>query len=184
MLGKIIILNGVSCVGKTTLAKTIQTLADDLIYRISIDDYFRMIPANKIYSDNGDNIRNAISFMHNSICFLAENKFNVIVDMIYLQKDGDESIIDECRRLFKDYDVVMVKLSCMSQELKSRASQRLDRDFNYIQRQIAMQFPDSAYDIVLDTYKYCPEECAMNVLNFISSGAECTAIKKFKIGNY
>jgi len=53
MSGKLIILNGPSCVGKTTLATTFQNTISETYYRVSVDDYLSMVPKSKLYLDNG-----------------------------------------------------------------------------------------------------------------------------------
>lgn len=181
MSGKLIILNGPSCVGKTTLAVTFQNTVSETYYRLSIDDYLCMVPESKLYLGDGINIRNAIHFMHSSIRLLLEEEINVIVDMIYLQKYGTESVVDECRNFFKNYDVMMIKLKCELKELKRRAEIRKNRDFNDIQRQIAMQFPDEAFDVVLDTFQYNVEECVDFIINAMNDWKRFNAIHTFKI---
>lgn len=181
MSGKLIILNGPSCVGKTTLATTFQNTVNETYYRLSIDDYLCMFPKNKLYLDSGINIRNVIHFMHSSIRLLLEEEINVIVDMIYLQKYGTESVVDECRNFFKNYDVMMINLKCELKELKRRAEIRGDRDFNDIQRQIAMKFPDTSFDMVLDTFRYNLEECVELIIKEMGDWKRFNAIRTFKI---
>jgi len=181
MSGKLIILNGPSCVGKTTLATTFQNTVSETYFRVSVDDYLSMVPKSKLYLDNGINIRNVIHFMHSSIRLLLEEEINVIVDMIYLQKYGTESVIDECSCFFKNYDVMMIKLKCELKELKRRAEIRGNRDYNDIQRQIAMQFPDTSFDMVLDTFQYNVEECVESIIKAMGDWKRFNAIHRFKI---
>ena len=46
--GKIIILNGASSTGKTTLAKALQNVLAPTYVRLSIDDYMKMLPEKKM----------------------------------------------------------------------------------------------------------------------------------------
>lgn len=52
--GKIIILNGVSSLGKTTLAKIIQDRSSIPLYRLDIDDFILMSPDKFNDYENGD----------------------------------------------------------------------------------------------------------------------------------
>ena len=52
--GKIIILNGVSSSGKTTLAKALQNAFDELYVRLSIDDFISMMSDKMVKNDLGN----------------------------------------------------------------------------------------------------------------------------------
>jgi chloramphenicol 3-O-phosphotransferase len=53
--GRIIILNGVSSVGKSTLAKTLQERLSDPFYLMDVDTFVRMAP---------EKYRNNLNFPH------------------------------------------------------------------------------------------------------------------------
>ena len=54
--GKVIVLNGVSSSGKTTLAKAMQEAFDEPYIRLSIDDFINMMPEKLIKADLGNTV--------------------------------------------------------------------------------------------------------------------------------
>ena len=69
--GKIIILNGASSSGKTTLAKALQDRMDDLTYILSLDDFLTMIGLKK-YEESIQNRINLYETMQYTVQLLSD----------------------------------------------------------------------------------------------------------------
>lgn len=70
--GKIIVLNGVSSSGKTTLVKEIQDAFDKPYMRLSIDDFINMMPSKMIKTDLGNTVYKCQTIMLQTITMLSD----------------------------------------------------------------------------------------------------------------
>lgn len=82
--GKVIILNGFSSFGKTTLAKAIQNTFDELYIRLSIDDFVSMMPIKIVENDLGNAFYTSQTILLQTIKTLSDAGTNVVVDNVML----------------------------------------------------------------------------------------------------
>ena len=82
--GKVIILNGVSSSGKTTLAKAIQNAFDELYIRLSIDDFVSMMPVKTVENELGNAFYASQTILLQTIKTLSDAGTNVVVDNVML----------------------------------------------------------------------------------------------------
>jgi chloramphenicol 3-O phosphotransferase len=145
--GKIILLNGVSSSGKSTLSKElIKKLPDYFHYSIDVFDTIiekmedreeqRLIP---IPTEH---------FFHRTIAMFSDKGVNLIVDQILHNDDTSK----DCYETLKDYPVFFVGVHCPLSELEKREKERGDRmvgqakaQLNYVHQQ------GEQYDIEVDT---------------------------------
>ena len=92
--GKIILLNGTSSSGKTTIAKALQKILTEPYMLIAIDDHFNKLPEWFWTVNKQDEalIRQKtfsamISGFHKTIPVLAKSGINVIVDHVFEEKE-------------------------------------------------------------------------------------------------
>lgn len=150
-MSQVIIVTGASCTGKSTVVKKFCKVSKELFYRISLDDFYEMLPLDNANVIEDDYIYQTYRLMCHVIKYLIMEGKNVIVDTILLHKEEHKIIIREIEKVLENQKVLLVKLKCNMCELKSRAEVRGDRDFNLIQRQVAMGFDDGCFDLILDT---------------------------------
>lgn len=150
-MSRVIIVTGVSCTGKSTLVNRFCEEAKELYYRISLDDFYNMLPLNNRSVIEDDYIYQTNRLMWYVVRYLISERKNVIVDTILLYKEEHKNILKEIESVLGNQELLLVKLKCSIEELKERAKNRGDRDFNLIQRQVAMSFDDSYFDVVLDS---------------------------------
>jgi chloramphenicol 3-O phosphotransferase len=172
MYNKVIILNGTSSVGKTTLAKAFQQHSKECYYYLSMDNIHTMLPdkyliyrnhkefnsnlpllteENKkgFYFENdkkiklGDYAININNDFIDLIYFFCEKKRNVIVDAIIY---GDK--LREIKEHLSDYNVYIFKLQCEINILREREKQRGNRVIG--SAEYGEQFVDKYYDYIID----------------------------------
>lgn len=105
--GKIIILNGVSSSGKTTLAKTIQDRSLTPLYRLDIDDFILMSP-NKFndYENSDFSVQYAFaSKFFNVVKLYSDLGFDLIVPYMFFK---NSETLQNFKVLLKDYPVFVV----------------------------------------------------------------------------
>ena len=126
--GKIIIINGPSSSGKTTLALAVQKQFDIPFLRFSFDLFLdnQVLPMEQIRNSSfsWDSMRSSVfSGIHQCLPALATAGNNLIFDHIIESKSWLENLIRSISKL----DVFFVGLHCSLPELERREAQRGDR---------------------------------------------------------
>jgi chloramphenicol 3-O phosphotransferase len=176
--GKIIILNGTSSSGKTTLAQSLEKVLDEPYLYISIDNLLEPVmnmlanipPSEEMGKAVGLIVPKAISFMNSTIAALALHGQNIIVDTVFT----DKNFLLESIELLSSYPVTFVKVHCPLEELERRELERGDRHPGLAKSQMESVHADKEYDLTVDTHKYNINECALQIKraqNLIPGGA-------------
>ena len=173
--GKIIILNGVSSAGKSTLARVIQDRVSEAFFVISGDDYMEMLGRSK-YVDILDEAYMQFYMVEcHTAKALSDIGMNLIMDSLFLK---DEKVgLKEWVELLHDYPVLFVRVTCPLEELRRREKARGDRDIGQGESQIATLYPQDIYDITVDNYKNTKEECADKIIELLNCPDKLTAFK-------
>jgi chloramphenicol 3-O phosphotransferase len=172
---QIIILNGTSSAGKSTIAKALQNILDQPYLHIGIDSYIFAMPRRYLnlplwseiqeYIYTGDEIT-GIKFgnlghalfaaMHESVAGLARAGFGVIVDHVLL----DDALLQNCRETLAGLPVWFVGVCCPLSVLEQRERERKDRTLGQARAQFNTVHAGKRYDIEVDTSVSTAEECA------------------------
>ncbi|MFE1245324.1 chloramphenicol phosphotransferase CPT family protein [Fictibacillus sp. NPDC058756] len=145
--GKIILLNGVSSSGKSTLAKELVKKLKDY-FHFSIDDFDTIIET--MEDRNSDHLIPVPTehFFYRNIVMFSDKGVNLVVDQILHNKDTTK----DCYEILNDYPVFFVGVHCPLIELEKREKERGDRpvrqgksQLNYVHQQ------GEVYDIEVDT---------------------------------
>ncbi|MCL2774800.1 MAG: AAA family ATPase [Oscillospiraceae bacterium] len=169
--GKIIILNGVSSSGKTTLAKILQERLTEPFWYLGGDVFIDMMP-DKFFDDHA--VGKAISHFHHAIKSFSDRAFNTIVDCLF----EEIAWLEECVGLLHDYSVMFVHVTCPLEELRRKEKERGDRGIGQAEAQIPLLNPkDNIYDITVDTFENSSEECAAKIVKLMDYPEKCTAFE-------
>jgi chloramphenicol 3-O phosphotransferase len=179
--GRIILINGTSSSGKTTLVKGLQAALPELWLEMGIDRFayalpgrvrgrptwpqlFRYVrPAGR--SDGLFTIETTalgqqfISGMHATAAALAEAGLNVIVDHVLLE----QAWLDECARLWASFAVLFVGVRCPLEVVVQRELDRRDRTFGQAEAQFAVVHRWGDYDVEVDTSVLTPDEAVAQI---------------------
>ncbi len=170
--GRIILLNGVSSSGKTTLGWEIQNRAQSHYYLISQDQFCEMWPY-PFHSKNPEKeFNHTMSMMYKTIKMFAMSGENVVVDHVLLnnerlKSENGEGTLDDFKNQLSDFEILYVNVTCPIEELRKREAQRGDREIGSAEKQLKYIDPQDGYDITIDTFMYSMEECADMVLNLV-----------------
>lgn len=194
--GTVILLNGASSSGKTSLAKALQRLFEEPYLYASADTFIFMLPGPGRYlafdlPDGGANYpgfhlttvdddghpslvihagpvaRRVIWGMHAAIAALARAGNNVIFDEVLYDPAYLGHLLDE----FQGLDVFFVGLRCPLVVLEQRERARDNRVLGHARGHYALVHTHNLYDIDLDTSQHSPEQCAERIKQHIESGA-------------
>lgn len=152
MTGKVILLNGASSSGKSTLAQALQAALDEPFWHFSIDHLIaaRTLPKGRI--DSGEfswrEIRpHFFEGFHRCLPALAEAGNNLIVEHIVETEDWMHRLL----RLLQPFDVFFVGLHCPLPELERREIGRGNRKIGEARSDFEITHTFGIYDFELNT---------------------------------
>ena len=166
--GRVILLNGASSAGKSTLARNLQLLLKEAAMIFSMDDYLAMSRGK--HETALDAVRESglpfIESFHAAIAEAARKGALVIVD----------HVIGESRRWIQDLlnrldgiPRILVKVECRQDVLLERERRRTDRTPApaHAQRQHAGIHRHFPHDFSIDTSADTPRKCAMRLISLL-----------------
>ncbi len=176
---QVIVLNGVSSVGKTSVAKAIQRFAYKPFLHVQMDDFLAMLPpralkhqdglvferidSQTIEVRSGHLVERALQGMRYAIASMAERGNHMIVDDVFF---GNEDI--EYRRLLEHFDFRLVGLFAPIKVVRERERDRGDREIGLANGQFERIHKGRIYDLTVDTSKEPPESVAKKIIEAFS----------------
>jgi chloramphenicol 3-O phosphotransferase len=179
--GRIVLLNGTSSSGKTTLIRALQDRLPDPWIEIGIDRFvfalprrylnqplwsevFRYVrlpgaPEDEFTIETGPLGERLVSGMHRTVAALAEEGLDVIVDHVILEG----AWMAECRRLWDPFRTLFVGVRCPLEVVVERERSRKDRTIGQAAAQFAVVHRWGGYDLEVDTSESTPDEAATQI---------------------
>ena len=200
MKTKIIILNGTSSCGKSSILKAFQKLYEGCYYGIRMDRINDMLPKKYLAYNNyeiltdenkkgfyfdrkdkmfkfgeyGKNMMEDFWYITKS---LAERKRNIIIDIVMFGLNDLRNAIKILH--LNKYDIYIVRVTCCLQKLCKREKNRIDRPIGSAEKQISLI--DTKYnDLVLDSTFKKPKELAKELLDFVKNNEPKMLIRFLK----
>lgn len=160
MKKQIILLNGPSSSGKSTLSKALQGLIEEKINEkyviISIDDFMKLSTDETIYEDDvfeisGDMCTSALEALKTSS--------GVIIDHVITS----ERIFRQLTAMLGQYRILFVHVTCPLNVLFQREHARKNRCPGSAESSYTYLFPKDEYDLTVDTSIMAPAECSAKI---------------------
>jgi chloramphenicol 3-O phosphotransferase len=170
-MSTIVLLNGVSSSGKSSLAAALVDAMPGSCARVSIDQFEGMV-RNRLRAPRAQDFldRCLIPVMHRCVAEFATAGVDVVVDTILARP----AWLDDAVRQWAGHAVVFVGVHCAPGELQRRERVRGDRRIGQAREQLALVHPHvlarGGYDLEVDTTSASPEACAQHVLALLASG--------------
>ncbi len=176
-MATIILLNGVGSVGKSSIAKALQTITAEPFLHIEMDAFLNMMP--ECYWDDPDGLvfetvqqdgKPAVVIrsgpvadrtfrgMRHAIAALAGQGNNLIVDDVLVEDE-----LAEYAALLAGFTFHLVGLHAPLDILEARERARGDRLIGLARWQYDRVHRGKRYDLELDTSKAAPMECAQAI---------------------
>ncbi|TDP61461.1 chloramphenicol phosphotransferase CPT family protein [Roseateles toxinivorans] len=176
--GKVIVLNGTSSAGKTSLALELQRVAPELQpIHVQLDAFRAMEPAGYWsieYKEQGLLRLEALCRAINSaVAQFARFGQNVILDHVLTP--------EACRFLLEDlagHDVLLVKVECSHEQLRLREAGRGDRESGLAESQLESVHTACSYDFEVNTTSSPPTELARRVAVWLRANSSPAAINR------
>jgi chloramphenicol 3-O phosphotransferase len=169
--GKIIILNGTSSSGKSSISKTLQEILEQPFLDAGLDRFLWMLPNRYLERPLWDDVLGLassagrighplVSGMHHAILALAKSGNNIIADHVLVEPEW----LVECIELFRDLQAYLVGVHCPLEILEQRERARHNRTLGQAKLQYNLVHAHSLYDVEVDTSLSTPEECATQIV--------------------
>ena len=178
MSARVIVLNGVGSVGKSSTAKALQRLADQAFLHVQGDAFLDMIPPQtwgkpegivfrqfeengcpSIEIEMGIELTRLMDGMRASVAALAKSGNNCIVDDVMLTPSAQQSYVVECRNI----PLQFVALHAPLEILEKRERDRGDRVIGLARWQYERVHRGIEYDFEIDTSASDPETIARSI---------------------
>jgi chloramphenicol 3-O phosphotransferase len=192
----LLVLNGISSSGKTTLLRLLQQELPDPYLDAGLDRFLWMLPRHYLdqpfwsevfhyeYSPPpesqilsihpgplGDRL---VSGMHRAILALLHSGNHVIADHVLL----DRLWLDECAYLFKDENAFLIAVECPIDVVEMRERDRRDRTLGQARAQLPMVHNPGIYDFTASTYPASPQESTRQILDWLATSPKPAAFRK------
>jgi chloramphenicol 3-O phosphotransferase len=186
----ILVLNGTSSAGKTSLARALQRRWDGPLLAVGIDTVVFALPGRWlnppgwhdvfVYTGSGDALRitagplgdRLVAGLHRSVAALADQGFDVVVDHVLLSP----AWVADAAAAFGDRPVLSVGVRCPLAEVIRREAARGDRTLGQARAQFDVVHSYAAYDVEVDTSRADPDDCATRVATAASSHTRPTCL--------
>jgi len=165
--GIIILLNGVSSSGKTTLSRDLQNKFNEIYYLLSSDTFCEMIHEKYLDYNHPEHVFQTCSLFRKVIKLYSDEGENVIVDTAMLE-NPKHNLYEDYKSLLINNPVVFVKVICPLEELQRREIKRGDRYVGLAESQIPILNPQNGYDVIVDTYNNTIDECSNIIIEYIN----------------
>lgn len=186
--GAVIILNGPSSVGKSSIIKAFQAKEIKPWLSIGIDNFFVGVLPPKVYREDkpehrlvmhgvasedkngklftlevGPEGQKVIKGMHQAIAAYARTGNNVIVDYI---KYDDVWIVD-LQEALKGINVILVGVTAPLEVIEQREKKRGTSPEGHARSHYHTVHQGMKYDVMIDTSKVTPEQAADEIIKFL-----------------
>jgi chloramphenicol 3-O phosphotransferase len=171
---QVIVLNGVSSSGKTTIGRSLQAMLLPAAWLLlGIDDLIRAMPDEGLEDGSllhigetgqveiGPGWRDLEASWYIGVAAMVANGTCVIVDEVFL---GGRSTQDRMRAAFAGLRMLWVGVQCDRDVARAREARRPDRVVGMAAYQAAVVHEDVGYDMTVDTSRSSPESCAATIL--------------------
>ncbi|MBR4083128.1 MAG: AAA family ATPase [Lachnospiraceae bacterium] len=160
----IILLNGSSSAGKSTLAKALQALIENKRNEryeiVSIDDFLKMTSEDVIYEDD-------VFEISGPLCEKVMQVFNANQGVIIDHVITSERIFNQLEENVSHNRLWMIRVTCPLEIIQKREQERKDRCLGSAETSYTYLYPREGYDLTVDTHFMTISECANRIFDKI-----------------
>ena len=172
---KILLLNGVGSVGKSSIAKELQSILVEPYLHVGVDHFIDMMPIKYLNAPEGIHFESTelmgypivkittgtvgdkvMRGMRHAMAALAEQGNNLIIDEVLI----DDVSLKEYSELLAAFKVFYIGIFAPLEVVEEREHKRGDRLIGLARWQYDLVHRDKSYDLEIDTASMSPLECA------------------------
>ena len=198
--GKLVLINGGSSAGKTSMALEFQEIIEEPYFLLGIDVYWFTMPQKEIELERvtpafyswceeetasglkyfrilpGHYLNEIMLARYRSMAAYLERGLNVIADEVFWSRDW----LLESLRVLEPFECYYVGITCDDAELARREIQRGDRWCGWARGSQIYAHKDARYDLHIDSTAKTPLECAQEIKQLIESGTAPKAANEMR----
>jgi len=183
--GTVIILNGASSAGKTSLLRAVQAIMPRPYLNAGIDQFVRMLPEHYVDSPlwpqvfgqmnrSGPLGHQLIKSMHHTIASLAASGWAVVADHVFIEREWVYDLATATTGL----RVWLIGVRCPPNVLALRDRERGDRPIGQAAHHHGLAHRHGLYDLEIDTSTAPPNVLATRIKEMVGSAMEPSALAK------
>lgn len=178
--GHVILLNGTSSSGKTSIAEQLLLILDPPHFHMSVDVINGMRAKAKTLAmdpvELSDMLRRTRAGFHRAVAGMAQAGNDVVADYVF----SESWRLLDCLAVFAGLEVFFVGVRCDPDELERREHVRGDRDHGLAAAQLQSVHKHGIYDIEIDTTSAGPHDCAVMIRDCLATGEPPTAFGRLR----
>jgi len=178
MKQNVILLNGPSSSGKSTLSIALQKALEyetgEKYGIISIDNFLNMTMNEAIYEEDVFEISPKLC---KTAVDMASSEKNIIIDNVITSK----RIFKQLTKALEFCDRYLISVNCPLRELIRREQKRKNRCLGSAEASSQYLFPQETYDLTIDTFQTPMEECELQIIKALQNEPKAVYIVKNKI---
>jgi chloramphenicol 3-O phosphotransferase len=182
--GTVIILNGASSSGKTSIVRALQEVLDEPYLDAGLDRFLWTLPKRYMERPLWDEVlglaveagpvgHRLVFGMHRALVALVAAGNNVIVDHVLVEP----AWLRDCAMVFNGARAFLVGVRCPLEVLEQRERERRDRTLGQARAQHRLVHAHAIYDIEVDTSVDSAEACALQIKEWLRGGGSARALK-------
>lgn len=170
-MATVVVLNGVSSSGKTTIARAFQEAATRLFLNFSIDSILYALPQSAIERiQRGDDIADIhlpelVRAFYGCVKQLLALGHDLVIDHAVTARYHAELLLEA----IEGHDALLVGIDCPPRVLRQREHERGDRRAGMAEQQQARIHAWLEYDLVIDSSAISPAEAASRIVTVLGS---------------
>jgi chloramphenicol 3-O phosphotransferase len=172
--GTIILINGTSSSGKTSLLRALQDLLETPFLEAGIDKFIWMLPRRYLDRPLWDDVlgladragqsgHTLVRGMHRAIAALSLAGCNVLADHVLI----DSTWATDCANQLAGLPAYLIGVQCPLDELEKREAARKNRTLGQARLQYPLIHKYARYDLEVDTFRHTPAECAQQICAYL-----------------
>jgi chloramphenicol 3-O phosphotransferase len=185
--GTILLINGASSSGKTSIVHALQEILDEPFLEAGIDKFIFMLPGRYLERPLWDDVlglastagatgHTLVTGMHHALAALARAGCHVIADHVLVEPQW----VRECAELLGDLPAYLIGVRCPLAVLEARERSRKNRTLGQARAQFDVIHAHGVYDLEVDTSVLSPLECAQQIKARLLNGAPPGALKRLR----
>lgn len=147
--GRIVVLNGMPCSGKSTLASALQDAMSEPWLVLDLDVFTPKLPPRRIWSEPAV-LRQIIAGGNAAVAAVAAAGNNIIVELVARHDPGACLVLDDLFGRLADFDTLVVTLRCSVDTATEREMRRPAEMQGLVQRDHG-KIDDQCFDASIDT---------------------------------
>jgi chloramphenicol 3-O phosphotransferase len=193
-LPDIILLNGCSSAGKTSIARALQAQLPGLWLHVGIDHFLRMTPLRFHGVAEGVQLvpqpdgtvplqlgpigQAVIASFHRAVHAIAEGGTPVVVDDVMFERP----LVEHWLTTLEGLDVFSVAVHCELEELQRRELARGDRSPGQARSQFPLVHGHTPYDFSVDSTASSAQDCARAIVSALANRQPKSAFERARSG--